>query len=322
MERFPTEIMVQIASCLPKNDLSRFGTCSSKCATIAQPQLYHTLTLLEKSDSFRRCSQFLMNVASRRHLPSMIRVLSIVGEDAWPELSLAELIRLCDHIEELLLPGSDIGAYPSDSRLFFGMPVSHLRRFRCRRHKAIPDLMKWVTRITTLSDVRLPERSNMKMAAYLGHTIVPPAWLKNLERYWGPPEVLGGLKSDCKLLHLSTHLDMSDSQLRQLASACGDQLQTLHHFSEYGYGWARDPNLPPALLPQLFPNLRSVAWILINPIDREEVRTISEDHSFSSNRLVDGAIRRPRVAAKTRRRSSGRDSPAFKLTLCLAKVPR
>jgi hypothetical protein len=151
--------MVQIASCLPKPDLSRLGTCSSKCAAIAQPQLYHTITLLDENDSFKRCSQFLRNVVSRPHLPSMIRVLSIVGEDEWPELSLAELLRRCDHIEELLLQGTSGRYISKNPTLLFEVPFARLRRFQCRQHTAIPDLMKWVTRIPTLVDVRLPDRS-------------------------------------------------------------------------------------------------------------------------------------------------------------------
>jgi len=101
------------------------------------------------------------------------------------------------------------------------MPVSHLHRFRCRYHTVIPDLMKWVTRIPSLTDVRLSEGYYM---AFLGDRAVPPTSLKNFERSWGPPEVLRGLKSGCKLLHLSTQLNLSDSQLRQIASVCGYQL--------------------------------------------------------------------------------------------------
>ena len=202
--------MVQIAGCLPKPDLSRLGTCSSKCAIIAQPQLYHTITLLDENDSFKRCSQFLRNVVSRPHLPSMIRILSIVGEDGWPEVSPAELLRRCDRIEELLLPGTS-GRYPcKNPTLFFGVPVARLRRFQCRQHTAIPDLIKWVTRIPTLVDVRLPEHSYSSMAAFLGDAVVPPTWLSNLERYWGPPELLGDLTSGCKLLHFSTQFPMYD----------------------------------------------------------------------------------------------------------------
>jgi len=280
MERFPTEIMVQIASCLPKPDLSRLGTCSSKCATIAQPQLYHTITLLDEDDSSERCSQFLSNVASRRHLPSMIRVLSIEGEDDWPELSLAALLKLCDHIEELLLPFGPSGRYPCNNpTLFFGMPVARLRRFHCRQHTAMPALVKWVTRIPTLTDIRLPERPYLRIAGVWGDTDVPQTWLEDLERYWGPPELLGSLTSGRKLLHFSTQSEISESQLQQLSTICGPQLQTLHDVSEGTlYRWETDPKFPPTLLSQLFPNLQSVAWILINAYDHDEVRTAFHAH--------------------------------------------
>ena len=72
---------------------------------------------------------------------------------------------------------------------------------------------------------------------------------------------------------------MSHLQLRQLATVCGNRLQTLHYCGNVRYAWetSQSQKLPAALLPQLFPNLRSVAWIPVNPLDREEVRPIFRD---------------------------------------------
>src|SRR5258706_709393 len=283
MERFPIEIMVQIANCLSKSDLSRFGTCSSKCAAIAEHILYHTMTLLDINDSSKRCARFIRLVTSRPHLPSMIRVLSVVGHRKWPELSLAKLLRYCDHIEELLLQGISVtGTYgnyhSSHPAIFSSTHIGRLRRFHCRDHTATPDLIKWVTRIPTITDVRLPEPIFFNIAHVFEDPVLPPTWLKNLERYLGPLELLGGLTSGCKLLHFSTCLEMPDLQLqlRQLATVCGYQLQTLHYlYGNFTYAWetSQSQKLPPALLPQLFPNLLSVAWVLVNPLDRDEVRT-------------------------------------------------
>ena len=160
--------------------------------------------------------------------------------------------------------------------------------------------MKWVTRIPTLTDVRLPEPANFNITNHLNGAVVPPTWLGNLERYRGPSELLGNLTLGCKLLHLSTYSEMSHLQLRQLATVCGHQLQTLH----YHYDNAKDVRVksqsqmfPVAHLPQLFPNLRSVAWIPVNPLDRVEVRTILETRPISSDRRVDDVIRGPRFAA-------------------------
>ena len=284
MERFPTEIMAQIASYLSKPDLSRFGTCSSKCAAIAQARLYHTITLLDITDFFHCCDQFLKNVVSRPHLPSKIRVLSILGHHKWPELSLAELLRHCDRIEELLLQGISFtniieSHHSSHLAIFSNTPVARLRRFECLGEMAIPNLMKWVTRIPTLTDVRLPDSVDFNTMNYLKGAVVPPTWLGNLERYWGPPELLASLTLGCKLLHFSTYLEMSHLQLRQLATVCGNRLQTLHYCGNVRYAWetSQSQKLPAALLPQLFPNLRSVAWIPVNPLDREEVRPIFRD---------------------------------------------
>ena len=306
MERFPTEIMAQIASYLSKPDLSRFGTCSSKCAAIAQPRLYQTITLLDKNDTSDHCSRFLQNVASRPHLPSMIRVLSIVGYQNWPESSLCKLLRYCDHIEELLMglsvTGADCGRYFTDPEVFSSTPVGRLRRFHCPHHTAIPNLIKWVTKIPTLTDVRLPEPPNFNITHHLKGAVVPPTWLGNLERFWGPPELLGSLTSGCKLLHFSTNLEMSLLQLQQLSTVCGYQLQTLYYLygnAKYAWETSQSQKLPVALLPQLFPNLRSVAWILVNPLDRDEVRTALETLPISSDRHVDVLTQRPRLAAGT-----------------------
>lgn len=131
MERFPTEIMVQIANCLSKSDLSQFGTCSSKCAVIAQPLLYHTITLLDINDSSDRCSRFLRNVTSRPHLPPMVRVLCVVGHHKWPELPLAALLRYCDHIEELLLQGISV------TRAHTGVTAPAILRYSPARLSAV-----------------------------------------------------------------------------------------------------------------------------------------------------------------------------------------
>ena len=217
----------------------------------------------------------------------MVRVLCVVGHHKWPELSLAALLRYCDHIEELLLQGISVtrtyGSYRSSyPAILSSTPVGRLRKFHCREHTAIPDLIQWVTSIPTITDVRLPEPGYFNIAHVMEDPVLPPTWLKNLVRYRGPPGPLGGLTSGCKLLHFSTCLEMFDLQLRlrQLATVCGHQLQTLHYlYGNVKHAWETNQSqkLPTSLLPQLFPNLRSVAWILVNPLDRDEVRTIFID---------------------------------------------
>ena len=70
------------------------------------------------------------------------------------------------------------------------------------------------------------------------------------------------------------------------------------------------------------PNLQSVAWILINPLDPDEVRTMFTAHPISSDRFVDGGIRRqPPTGNPRQRHSSGRAPPASAPALRVAQGP-
>jgi hypothetical protein len=97
--------------------------------------------------------------------------------------------------------------------------------------------------------------------------LVAANWVNRLEKYSGPLYPLKCLHSGTPLYHLETTTEVPLSMLQREGRLLGQQLLALHvhlfvRFHD-DYSWTRQNHLQPSLIPSVFPNLRFVAWFLI-----------------------------------------------------------
>ena len=257
MERLPTETMVELLEYLDKPTLHSFAILSSKYCMIAQPLIFRRICVDRMVD--RRFVLFIEQIGKSSKLALMIKILIILKRSTIRLLP--RLFAVVSNVEELFIDFVVAGSllaphyFPNLRRLYF--PVS--------RKRILKDLVtNFIPRHESLDDLEFP------FVPYdydddFGVLHMPPlaesasSWVNRLVTYHGPRGLLSLLTPNSMMKHLTLSQQLDEVTLRELSRAVSDGLLTLIIDDPIDRTAAQ--TLPPALLPELFPNLQSIAWL-------------------------------------------------------------
>jgi hypothetical protein len=262
MDRLPTETILHIISFLPRKDLKHYSLVSTRFTPLAQQTLFKAVTILIFLGKIRyeKFVDFVNDVIKRPRIGLMIKRLKIGTkfDECLHYQPLVQLLEQVHNLRELLChPNTSLPSIPFRPHQF---PL--LQTIAWPLQDPSTDILHTLLPYSPVVDLSLfscptPLQSKVAFTALLG--LRPPTWANNLVRYIGPSYIIEGLGEDAKLLHFCSTNSLSEEFLRGLASM---HLLSLHVWTGM-YHWSLEEQIPPSLLPSLFPNLQSVMWFTV-----------------------------------------------------------
>jgi len=260
MERFPTETMVEVLEYLDKPTLHSFAIVSSKYSAIAQPLIFRRICV--DRTVYPRFVLFVERMEKSSKLALMIKIL-IILETSTIEL-LPRLFAVVSNMEELFMDFAVANTlltpyyFPNLRRLHF--PVS--------RKRIIKDLVtNFIPRHKALNDLEIPFVP-YDYSDDFGVLHMPPlaksasSWVNRLVTYHGPRGLLSLITPNSSLRHLTSSQQLDEVALRELSRAVSGGLLSL--IIDDPMDRTATQTLPTPLLPSLFPNLQSIAWLSVH----------------------------------------------------------
>ncbi len=260
MERLPTELMVEVVGYSNKPTIHSFTIVSSKYREIAQPLLFHCITINKMA--YKRLAFFVKQLENSSKLASMIKIL-IIRMPFTPEL-LRPLFAVISNLEELFM-------YIERANFLLSPHYfPHLRRlhFHASRPGVFNDVVaNFIPGHRVLDDLIVSFFVG-HFAGYPATECTPPltesvsSGVDRLVTYDGPSGLLPLLSPNSRMKHLTLSQQLDEGTLRKLSSAVSGGLLSLivnvpHHLP-------LTETLPTPLIPSLFPTLRSIAWLSLD----------------------------------------------------------
>jgi hypothetical protein len=271
--RIPPEILLDIFLFVPRSHLSVLILTCSLFFSVAQPLLFQRLWLLRWGTE--PTIPFVDAMESHPRLAQMIRVLNLGQCFSSRSFGLVKrLLSVATRVDELLIAGHTYGM----TSAFLEYPpelLCNIRRIRC----CVDSAQFFAKLIPSLPSIRCLQ------VDYVGRGVAESTCfdlplegpqqrnLDQLVKYSGPSFVLHSLSSGSHIRHITSLDPLSTPLLYHLSQVVGNQLESLHLQQEKsGRFCVYDHHcLPPTLLPSLFPNLQSVAWLDITLISNDQV---------------------------------------------------
>ena len=259
MERLPTELMVEVMEYSGRPTIHIFTIVSSKYREIAQPLLFHRIYV--RSMSYERLPLFVRQMKNSSKLASMIKIL-IIHKPGAPKL-FQHLFAVVSNLEELFIQH----AVDNPVLLFSPYCLPNLRRLHFQA--SWPDIFNYLVANfipyhKVLDDLKvsfIPRSLNTDPATLRMPPLTASAssGVNRLVTYHGPSCLLSLLTPHSKMKHLTSSHQLGEGTLRKLSSAVSGGLLSL--IVDDPMDPARSETLPAPLIPSLFPNLRSIAWL-------------------------------------------------------------
>jgi hypothetical protein len=265
MEKLPTELMREVVEYSDRPTIHSFSILSSKYREIAQPLLFRRITTSVMADE--RFALFIEHMQNNNKLALMIKTL-IIGRTFTIE-SLQHLFEIVSNLEELIIQFAVASFilsshyFPYLRRLHF--PVYNPELLNDVVAKFIPchkflNVLSIPLASYFTSDLVLPlaeSESESESAASSSNPICGS--VNRLVTYNGPRDLLHFLTPNSRMKHFTSSQQLDEGTLRKLSRVASSGLLSLI-IDDTRDGKA----LPAPLLPSLFPNLRSVAWLSVD----------------------------------------------------------
>jgi hypothetical protein len=266
MEKLPTELMQEVVGYSDKPTIHSFTILSSKYREMAQPFIFRRISISVMADE--RFALFVEQMHNNSRLALMIKIL-IIGRRFTTE-SLQHLFEIVSNLEELIMQVAVLSFilsphyFPNLRRLHF--PVYNpellndaIAKF-ISRHKFLNVVeIPYVPYFT--SDLVLPlAKSEPESAASSSSSSSNPICgsVNRLITYHGPRDLLHSLTPNSRMKHFISSEQPDEETLRKLSRVASSGLLSLIIDD------TRDCKaLPAPLLPSLFPNLQSIAWLSV-----------------------------------------------------------
>jgi hypothetical protein len=271
MEKLPTELMQEVVGYSDRPTIHSFTILSSKYSEIARPFLFHRITISVMADE--RFAHFVEHMQNGNKLALMIKTL-IIGRAFTADL-LRHLFEIVSKLEELLIQfkvASFILSphyFPNLRRLYF--PV-------CNSGLVIDVIAEFIPRHKCLSVLRVPlvpdgfdslpilplaefESDESESESVSSSSSSIPGSVNRLVTYHGPRDLLLFLTPNSTMKHFTSSQQLDEETLRKLSRVASSGLLSLIIDDTRDVFASR--TLPAPLLPSLFPNLRSIAWLSV-----------------------------------------------------------
>jgi len=261
MERLPTELMQKVMKHSDQRTIHCFTIVSSKYCEIAQPLIFRRISINVMTNE--RFALFVGQMQNSSKLPLMIKVL-IISEPYAIEL-LRHLFEIISNLEELRIQCPVANSllsphyFPNLRRLHFlfsnpGL-LNHIITNFIPRHELLNVLkIPFIPASSTSNRVALSMPPFAESAA--------TSSVNRLVTYHGPRDLLHLLTPDSSMKHLTSSQQLDEGTLRKLSRAVSRGLRSL--FIDDPMDVTTSKTLPASLIPSLFPNLRSIAWLSVD----------------------------------------------------------
>jgi hypothetical protein len=261
MEKLPTELMQEVLGCSDKPTIHSFTILSSKYREIARPLLFRHITISVMAD--KRFALFVEHMQSNNKLALMIKTL-IIGRAFTTEL-LRHLFEMVSNLEELLIQFAVANFmlsphyFPNLRRLRF--PIYNLRLFNDMISNFIP-------RHEFLTHLKIPFGLGGLTSGPATLSILPLAEsesassVNRLVTYHGPRDLILLLTPNSRMEHFTSSQQLDEETLRKLSRVVSSRLLSL--IIDDPMDVTTSKTLPALLIPSLFPNLRSIAWLSVD----------------------------------------------------------
>ena len=253
MERFPTELMVEVVGYSDRSTIHSFSIVSSKYCEIAQPLLFRRILI----KAGERLALFVEKMENSSKLASMIKVLIICAEFT-PEL-LRRLFAVVFNLEWLV-----VHAIIADSML---LPHYFPNLRRLHIWPATPGVFNdvvanFIPCHRVLDDLKVTYTPTGFTRCMPPLTESMSSGVNRLVTYRGPRSLLPLLTPNSSMKHLISTQQLDEGTLSKLSSDVSGGLLSLIIDDP------RDPlkseTLPGPLIPSLFHNLQSIAWLSLD----------------------------------------------------------
>lgn len=289
MERLPTETMVEVLEYSDKHTIHSFTIVSSKYSAITQPLLFRRISVDRMA--YKRFTLFVEQMQKSSKLALMIKVLII--HKATFVVELPRLFAVVSNLEELLVE------FTTANILLAPHYFPNLRRLRypISNKKIINDLVaNFIPRHEFLNNLEVPVVPEIVHDdPGILHMPLPAEsasrWVSYLVTYHGPRGLLPLLTQNSRMKHLTSSEQLDEVTLRELSRAVSGGLLSL--IIEDPMDQTVTQTLPVPLLPSLFPNLQSLAWLSVHIIHPEArvfadqiADTVGTAHMSCFHRLI------------------------------------
>ena len=260
MEKLPTELMQEVVGYLDKPTIHSFTIVSSKYCEIAQPLIFRCISISVMADE--RLALFVEQMENSIKLSSMIKIL-IIGRSFTTEL-LRRLFATVSNLEELSIQFT-VANYLLSPHYFPNLRRLHFPAFK---PGLLNDLVaNFIPCHESLNILKIPcVPTSFSIPPILSMLPLPesaPSSVNRLASYHGPRDLLLVLTPDSRMEHLTSSQQLDEGALRKLSRAVSRQLLSL--IIDDPMDATTTKTLPPPLIPSLFPNLRSIAWLSVDP---------------------------------------------------------
>jgi hypothetical protein len=249
--------MVELLEYMDKPTLHSFTIVSSKYCTIAQPLIFRRICV--DRTAYKRFVLFIEQMETSSKLALMIKILIILKRSTINLLP--RLFAVVSNVEELFIDFVVAESlltphyFPNLRRLHF--PVS--------RERVLQDLVtNFIPLHESLNDLEFPfvPYGHSDIFGVLHMPLLAESassWVNRLITYHGPRGLLSLLTPNSMMKHLTSSQQLDEAALRELSRVVSNGLLSLIIDDPIDRTAAQ--TLPPSLLPTLFPNLQSIAWL-------------------------------------------------------------
>jgi len=261
MERLPTELMQAVVEYSDKPTIHSFTIVSSKYCEIAQPLIFRRISTNEMANE--RFPLFVEEMRNSIKLALMIKVL-IISRLFSIEL-LRHLFESVSNLEELRIQCRVASSLLSPHYL------PNLQRLHAPFYKPIffnhiiTDFIPHHEFLDVLKIPFIPYDTDSDAVALSIPPLAQPAAASSANRlvtYHGPRDLLLLLTPDSRMKHFTSSQQLDEEALLKLSRVVSRGLLSL--IVDDPTDVTNFETLPASLIPSLFPNLRSIAWLSVD----------------------------------------------------------
>ena len=263
MERLPTELMQEVMEYSDKPTIHSFTIVSLKYCEIAQPLIFRRISINVMTNE--RLAHFVGQMQNSNKLALMIKVL-IIGRPYAIKL-LRHLFEIISNLEELRMQ------FPAAISLLSPHYFPNLRRLHfnflfCSPELFIHIITNFIPRHEFLNVLKIPLVPSSPTSNRVALSMPPFAEsaaassVNRLVTYHGPRDLLRLLTPDSSMKHVTSSQQLDEGTLRKLSRVVSRGLLSLIIDDPTDVNTYK--TLPASLIPSLFPNLRSIAWLSVD----------------------------------------------------------
>jgi len=261
MEKLPTELMQEVVEYSDKPTIHSFTIVSSKYYEIAQPLIFHRISINVMTDE--RFALFVEQMHNSNKLALMIKVL-IINKQFATEI-LRHLFKIIPNVEELRIQG------PVANFLLYRHYFPNLRRLRVLFYSpaSFNDIItNFIPRHEFLNVLEIPFLRDSPTSDAVALSMLPLAEsavassVNRLVTYHGPRDLLRLLTPNSSMKHFTSCHQLDEETLHKLSRVVSRGLLSL--IIDDPMDVTTSKTLPASPIPSLFPNLRSIAWLSVD----------------------------------------------------------